>query len=381
MKKIGILTSTQSFGDNYGAVLQAFALSYKLKQLGFIPYIIRYKLDGEYLKGKAPINIRLKNTLLNKKFSFHAKKTLVFNLIFHRNNQDIFKDFCKNNLNFYNENYLTFKELKEDVPNFDAFITGSDQVWNPIIHNYKNDPGYFLDFVPNNIPKIAYAPSMGVDIFPEECKKDLKYYLNKFDHLSIREFSGAKNIKEICDIDVPVVLDPTLLLTSENWNTICADISFLPKRYILCYKFGKSKLMDKIIKIIAKLYKLSIVAVPASPETKFKMDYRIGPSEFVSAIKNATIICTDSFHASVFSIIYNKPFLTFPRHDEKNEKSMNNRMKDLLKMLELEDRYVLFENQIDINNVLNLSFEKSNKILDKKRKISIEYLNNSTKEI
>lgn len=381
MKKIGILTSTQSFGDNYGAVLQAFALSYKLKQLGFIPYIIRYKLDGEYLKGKAPINIRLKNTLLNKKFSFHAKKTLVFNLIFHRNNQDVFKDFCKNNLNFYNENYLTFKELKEDVPNFDAFITGSDQVWNPIIHNYKNDPGYFLDFVPNNIPKIAYAPSMGVDIFPEECKKDLKYYLNKFDHLSIREFSGAKNIKEICDIDVPVVLDPTLLLTSENWNTICADISFLPKRYILCYKFGKSKLMDKIIKIIAKLYKLSIVAVPASPETKFKMDYRIGPSEFVSAIKNATIICTDSFHASVFSIIYNKPFLTFPRHDEKNEKSMNNRMKDLLKMLELEDRYVLFENQIDINNVLNLSFEKSNKILDKKRKISIEYLNNSTKEI
>lgn len=174
MKKIGILTSTQSFGDNYGAVLQAFALSYKLKQLGFIPYIIRYKLDGEYLKGKAPINIRLKNTLLNKKFSFHAKKTLVFNLIFHRNNQDIFKDFCKNNLNFYNENYLTFKELKEDVPNFDAFITGSDQVWNPIIHNYKNDPGYFLDFVPNNIPKIAYAPSMGVDIFPEECKKRFK---------------------------------------------------------------------------------------------------------------------------------------------------------------------------------------------------------------
>ena len=334
-KKIGILTSTQSFGDNYGAVLQAYALSTCIRELGCDPNIIRYKVEGEYVNHSAPIVKRLQSTLFNPNMSLHGKKTLVMNKVLRRSVSPVFSDFTKKYLQFYNEEYLTNTQLKDNPPPFDAFVTGSDQVWNPVIHGNKNDPGYFLDFVPEGINRIAYAPSMGVDKIPENCKSDLKGYLDKFAHLSIREKSGADIIKECCGMDIPVMLDPTMLLNAEQWDKVAVKPQNLPEKYIFCYKFGKSKKMDKTIRQISKEYKLPIVAAPASPEVKFKADYSIGPAEFLGAIKNATLVCADSFHATVFSVIYKTPFFIFPRHSETGKINMNSRMQNILEMLSL----------------------------------------------
>lgn len=373
-KQIGITTSTQSFHNNYGAILQAYALSYKLKELGYIPKIIRYRLDNEYLAHSAPLSKRLKATLFNKQMSFHAKKELLLNRLLNRGVDAVFADFAKEHLDFYNEKYVDFEALKKEPPEYDAFITGSDQVWNPVIHGGINDPGFFLDFVPYGKKRIAYAPSMGVNEIPESAKCDLKDYLIKFDSLSIREQSGADIIKNVCDIDVPIVLDPTLLLNAEEWDTVSKKHAKLPEKYIFVYKFGNSKLMDKKIKELSKKHKLPVVTAPASAETRFKADYTIGPGEFLYAIKNATMIFTDSFHATVFSIIYNKEFLTFPRHEQTKRVTMNSRMENLLEMLEIEDRYISSADSYKEDRLFEISYEKANKILLEKREESISYL-------
>lgn len=380
-KRVGITTSTQSFGDNYGAILQACALSSKLKSLGYAPYIIRYQVEGEYERGRAPFMMRLNATLLNRNVSMYAKKTLILNRVLKRSAKIKFREFSSAHLIFYNEGPLAFDKLRQNPPDLDAFITGSDQVWNPVIHNNTNDPGYFLDFVPIDKRRIAYAPSIGVDHIPESCKIDLKCYLDKFHAISIRERSGADIIRSVCGIDVPVVLDPTLLLTSSEWDEFSQSTSFLPKEYILCYKFGKSRVMDATIKTLSKQLQLPVVAIPASPETKFKTDFRIGPGEFLSAIKNARIVCTDSFHASVFSIIYNKPFLAFPRHADTAKYSMNNRMTDLLGTFGLLNQYITEVQNVDYNWVLEVSYDSTYEIIERKRIESMNYLINSLEGI
>ncbi len=380
-KKIGILTSTQSFSDNYGAVLQAYALSCCVKELGFEPNIIRYKVEGEHLNHSAPISERLKSTLFNPNMSFHAKKRLVINKLKRRSVASVFGAFTRKHLNFFNEDYVTNDDLKKDTPPLDAFITGSDQVWNPVIHGNKNDPGYFLDFVPENKKRIAYAPSMGVDKIPEECENTLKDFLDKFDALSIREQSGAQIIKKCCNIDVPVVLDPTLLLSDREWDKISQNPDNLPEKYIFCYKFGKSKTMDKTIKSISKKYNLPIVTAPSTPEVRFKADYNIGPAEFLGAIKNATLVCADSFHATVFSIIYKKPFLIFPRHASTSKVNMNSRMENLLETFDLKDRYIPENTEYDKETLFEISFINVDNILEEKQKESKKYLENALENI
>ena len=376
LKKVGILTSAQSFGDNYGAVLQAYALSTVLKSMGYEPNIIKYKVAGEYVNHSAPLAERLKTTLFNKEMSVHAKKTLIANKLMHKSVNGVFWNFVNNYLDFYNEEFIGFDELKKNPPDFSCFITGSDQVWNPVIHGNKNDPGYFLDFAPKGAKRIAYAPSIGVDKIPEECEKSLGGFLEKFDALSIREKSGADIIKKCCGIDIPVMLDPTLLLSAKEWDEIAKKPDNLPDKYVFCYKFGKSETMDKTIKHISKKYRLPIVTAPSSPEVKFTADYSIGPSEFLGAIKNATLVCADSFHATVFSIIYKKPFLIFPRHTE-GEINMNSRMENILETFALKERYIPENSEFDDSKLFELSFEYANRVLEEKIKESKNYLHNS----
>lgn len=380
LKKVGILTSAQSFGDNYGAVLQAYGLSQVLKSMNFEPNIIKYRVEGEYVNHGAPIAERLKNTLFNNEMSFHAKKNLVINKLTGKSVNGVFGAFVNKYLNFYNDEFIGFEELKENPPEYPAFITGSDQVWNPVIHGNKNDPGYFLDFVPHGAKRIAYAPSIGVDKIPEECEKDLEAYLKNFDALSIREKSGARIIKNCCGRDVPVMLDPTLLLTAEEWDRIALKPRQLPEKYIFCYKFGKSETMDRTIKTISKKYNLPIVTAPSSPEVRFKADYTIGPAEFLGAIKNATLVCADSFHATVFSVIYEKPFLIFPRHAG-GKINMNSRMENILETFGLKDRYISENREYDEDSLFRVSFENAERVLEVKREESKKFLENALKNL
>ena len=380
-RDIGIITSTQSFGNNYGAILQAYALSTILKESGYHPYIIKYKREEEFLQGTAPVLERLKATLLNPNTSIRSKRVLLYNYITKRSPRKQFLEFEKKYLSFFKDEYVEFETLKKNPPPYDTFIVGSDQVWNPVIHGNRNDPGYFLDFVPDGQKRIAYAPSIGVDAIPDSCKDTLGPFLVKFDALSVRERTGQKIIKDACGIDVRVTLDPTLLLKADEWEKVSEACNSLPERYILCYKFGNSKQMDYAIRKLSKMYRMPVVAVPASTETKFHINYGIGPGEFLAAVRNAAIVFSDSFHATVFSIIFKRPFYTFPREGMETTSKMNGRMQDLLQMVCLEDRYITSAQEVDEKDPFAISFQNSEDMLQRKRTEDLSFLLNAIKEI
>lgn len=377
MKKIGIITSTPSFINNYGAVLQAFALQTQLRNMGMDPYIIKYADDNEYVRGKAGFFERMKGTILNPRYTTRYKLRLITNKLFHRSVYPLFESFQDKHLTFYNNKYLNYDGLKTIGTEFDSFIVGSDQVWNPNVHNGINDPGYFLQFVPEGIKRIAYAPSMGINVLPDECKKNLGEYLESFDSLSIREESGRCLIKEICGIDVQVVVDPTLLLLKSDYETI-KDCSRCPQKpYILYYKFGKLDTVEKLVARLSNETGYEVVCVPAGLDTRFKPDYQIGPSQFIGLISNAQAICTDSFHAAVFAIIYEKPLLAFCREDSKSKINMNSRIEGLLNSLDLTSAWFgMGENGDNIHFPVH-DYCKTRLILAKKRDEGITYLRNA----
>lgn len=374
--KVGILTSTPSFHNNYGAVLQAYALLKQLELLGFEGFIIKYSGESEYIKGETSISKRIKGIFLNRETTLSQKVNTLLSKPRRDNNAKIFKKFQDDYLKFYNDDYVSFDDLKKNPPSFGAFICGSDQVWNPKIRGNQVDKGYFLDFVPKSIKRIAYAPSIGINKLPDNCIVDMKELLKKFDALSIREVTGTKEINEKCGINIPVVLDPTLLLSTIYWNQIENMPPNTPKDYILCYKFGTIRHTNKVIKEISKETGMPVIAIPASLDMSFKTRYDIGPREFISLIKNARIVCTDSFHASVFSILYHTPFITFLREPPVNGITMNSRMENLLSLTHLEDRLILPEEKIDYNKLFSIDFSISDSLIEKEKEKSILYLKN-----
>lgn len=379
MKKIiGILTSTPSFINNYGAILQAYALQTQLKKLSYDPYIIKYADANEYVQGRVKLIDRIKNILFSQNLSLQAKRKLIINKIVNKSVTPRFIKFQNEYIHFYNDKYIDYEGLKEISEKFYAFITGSDQVWNPNVHHGVNDPGYFLQFVPKEIKRISYAPSFGVDIIPETCKINLKEYISFLDFVSIREESGRKLIHDICGINIPVVVDPTLLLNCEDYDKIIDDSICPNNPYLVYYKFGRIFEIDSIILQISKKYGYKVICIPAGLETKFSPDYNIGPKEFIALISNANLVCTDSFHATVFSIIYNKPFLAFSREKENNNiPTMNSRIKNLLNMLKLDNCWVGAGESLDINNLPNPNYEEANEIRHINQDKGIKFLINA----
>ena len=202
-----------------------------------------------------------------------------------------------------------------------------------------NDPGYFLQFAAGKVRTIAYAPSFGVSTLPKPCVENLAEYVCNIDFASVREDSGARLLAEHAGIEVPVVVDPTLLLTASDWDAIAKKPAWLPDRYLAVYKFGERGEYDKLIKETARKLGLEVVNIPAAVDPVFKTRWDIGPSEFLAIIRGAELVCTDSFHATVFSVIYRRPCVVFPRDVPSSAKSMNSRMEGLLRRLGLEARY------------------------------------------
>ena len=139
--------------------------------------------------------------------------------------------------------------------------------------------------------------------------------------------------------------------------------------------------MDYAIRKLSKMYRMPVVAVPASTETKFHINYGIGPGEFLAAVRNAAIVFSDSFHATVFSIIFKRPFYTFPREGMETTSKMNGRMQDLLQMVCLEDRYITSAQEVDEKDPFAISFQKSEDMLQRKRTEDLSFLLNAIKEI
>lgn len=371
--KIGLITY---YGDNCGACLQAHALQQVINQLGHECDIINYNGIKDF--PKPPMMTRIKNIkgvsdLFNKIYlKISGKENTVDN--------EIYEKFRAERIKFSAKYYDSFNELKLNPPEYDAFVCGSDQIWNPTFRQNTNNRAYFLDFVPEYKRRIAYAPSIGTTNIPEVCKAEMVELLKKIDNLSVRELDGAKVIKDISSLDSEVVLDPTLLLDSNYWNALTKEVS-VKEEYIVTYLFGEMDYEYEFIKFIQKQTGLKVVAIPRNRRdltTNNELMYNVGPYEFISLIKNAKLVITDSFHATVFSLIFNVPFYSLLRNEKGHKFSMCSRLYSILSIVGLESRIVTPDSNFnDYTNYFDVDFIKANRNLEKERRRCIDYLKNS----
>lgn len=340
MNKVGLITC---FLDNYGACLQAFALSQTIKQLGFDCEIINYTEPEGYFPNS--LSQRIKDSeIYNKCRSLISPKYAVSYKL-EKIRRPVFRRFRKNYLPISDTEFKSYRELEDTSLNYNQYVCGSDQIWNPTFYN-KCNPAYYLKFVPDNVRKISYAPSIGISDIPEKYQKSFSELVNRFQYISVRETIGVKLVEKYSDSKATLVVDPTLLFTSSVWDKYTTKLN-IKKPYIFCYLFGNSHKYQEIIKIMTDQTGLDVVIIPFNEwnlSTSYMQYYTADPFDFISLIKNAEYVFTDSFHASVFSIQFHKNFYTALRHNYRDPVGMNSRIASLLKLCGLENRCLHDEN-------------------------------------
>lgn len=378
MKDVAILTKYYR-NYNFGGMLQGYALHNVIEKMGFSCDIISYDTE----KNTNPIykNILLQSRqygikeIINKikekvieKLSFFAKDSL-------KKRIKKFEDFY-NWANYGTRHLYSDNDLQELNQNYRIFLSGSDQIWNPNAVRRM----YLQTFVTNNEKKISYAASIGRNTLSKNELKIMLPELSKFNKISVREKSAAKILNKYLGKEIKVVLDPTMLIKVDEWNNIAAGRLY-NKPYALFYFFSDSLQIRKILNDYCSAKGLNIVRIPYAMQKFNLFDGKgigdkllnIGPREFLSAIKYADFIFTDSFHGIVFSILYNKQFVAFERG--KNGKvSMNSRLYDLLEMFELKERLVASVNIEYIKKLNDIDYEYVNSLLCAKRKDSYSFL-------
>ena len=378
MKKIGILTVFT--GYNYGSLLQAYSTQEVLKQLGYQPSLVWDK-EG-LIKGR---DVRIKKILAMAFRALIQPKAFREGIASYKsaNNQRVldeskkkFDEFTKNYLKIERYSYSKLKKTA-NTKEYHAFVCGSDQIWNS--KAVYVDPLYYLRFVPNN-KKIAYAPSFGKEEIPDYNREKRKNYLQDFKKISIREQKGKELIKDLINKDVPVVIDPTLLLDGEYWRSLSKPLNLEP--YILFYFLSEpsKETIEKLKKLETYLNKK--VVIPSISDWHHEL-YKVesmptGPLEFISLIKNAVFVCTDSFHGMAYSINLNIPFLIFKRNHGKAS-DQSSRISSLLNILGLDNRFVS-NGKLDLENIDIVDFNQSNNTLAKERDKGLLYLEQALEE-
>ncbi len=383
MKKIGIVSCY--YVKNYGSMLQAYAIQKLIDNKGIYCENINYVKDNSInqkinnfmkLLDKNIIKVQFKN--IKKKLIGTFKKNRYSRNFKIRNKK--FEEFEKKYFKI-SKPYIGYEQLKQSSDDYDVFLLGSDQLWHP--NNFYNH--YFtLEFIPKDIPKITYSPSFGVSNIPKRQEEGTKRYLNRIEHISVREKSGQKIIKNLINREVPVVLDPTFMIDKKEWDEIQPKGRIYDQKYILCYFLGNNTMHREWVKKIKEKTGYTIIALPHIDEivksdekyADIKM-YDVGPAEMINLIKNAELVFTDSFHCTVFSVIYNKKFCTFNRFSNKAKESTNTRIKSILSILELENRLVTNYQQCEEIYNEEIDFGIPNKRLKEMKDKSFEYLNNA----
>lgn len=338
IKKIGTITFHNSY--NYGSVLQAFALQTYLKKEGYAPQIIDFEYEKDYRQ------YRLFRTYLY----LHQPKSFFADLYRLRRNikrKKNFKEFQKKYLNLTSHHYMSDDDMSNLNEKFDAFICGSDQIWN-LECTGEIVSAYFLGFVADDKLKIAYAPSIASNSFNGDREK-LKELIGRLDYVSVREASTIKNVNVYTSKNVNNVVDPTLLLESSDYKKIEDVSNKLPEQYIFFYQLEDDEFkMAKWCKSLARKNNIPIIYIYKNKIHEFKKEiyaYGVTPSEFLTLIDKATYIVTNSFHATVFSVIFEKKFCTFPTRNS------SSRMRDLLENIGLGNR--IWSNSFEINEKID----------------------------
>lgn len=355
---IGTMTFHQS--DNYGAVLQAYALQKCIDELGFNTKVINYYSEG-IAHWNRQISIKDGLSLYNIK-----------NYIWQRLNRNKRKNFEL----FRSKLRLTSPYTKENIKNVleetDRIIVGSDQVWN--CDCTHEDYTYMLDFLPDDFPFYSYAASFGYSDIPEKYKEKTISLLKRFNGITVREQKAVAIIEKYLGISVPVVADPVLLLDKEKWDQLIRPIE---KRYIFVYQAEKQPELIELAKNIAKKRKCPIYIVStvwrgtAGRNVKNVSD--CSPEMFLSYLKNAEVVITNSFHGTAFSILFNKDFWVQPL----SRNNTNSRIDSILALMGLEQRKTL---ETDVDDTLGIEYDAVSTKLNEFRKKSLNILKNMLKE-
>lgn len=269
-------------------------------------------------------------------------------------------------------------EKSSIVEDYDYFIVGSDQVWNFSwsMDVRKDMDKYFLTFAPKQ-KRIAYAASFGVSDIPENFKVSFAERLNNMAAISVREKRGAEIVKELTGKDVPVLVDPTLLLSAREWEAVNRKPIWFDKtvgtnNYILLYFLGE--LPRKVRDIIAKLSEEENLRIIELMNEKNIDQYCTDPSEFLWLISHATLIYTDSFHGTVFSILNHKPFVVCDREMKRKTNKMTSRIDTLLDLFHFTDRFGTEDNQWSVSDPFQVDFSEVESILKREYQKSDRFI-------
>ena len=350
MKKIGIITL---YGNqNYGNRLQNLAVQEILEERGFRAESIvliyrRYKWrQRTFALRKFVQGILLGDLQASRIFHFLA----------------------------FDRKYIRIRYLlktEEQIPvnslsEYDYFVTGSDQVWNPCTKVVARNSAFFFLRFAEDARKVCISPSIGVDAIPEEYAERMRQWLSGFRHLSCREKQGAREISRITGRECEWLIDPTLYLTGERWRKLFSWKASDRDPYVfLAFLDGISKELDRHIEEYADACGYTIIN-PLDPGNRF---YGVDPAKFVELISNAHIVFTDSFHVTAFSINFHVPFYVFDRNRVQN---MSSRIESICETFCLKERYLHQQKPFEIQE--SCSFDAANRQLEIERRQFSDYL-------
>lgn len=378
--KVGIITICKC--NNYGAELQATATQKMLERLGYESEIIDYcyyktwnfkntnmshPLVPMGMKGRLMcwLKYRLVNALL----------TLFLPLIDSeaRRRNERFDAFHKDNTRM-SRKYMSMDDLYSNVPKYDVYMTGSDQVWNPAASS-SIEP-YFLTFAPEGGKKVSYASSFGVSSIDKNLHGSFGNWLSCYESIAVREDSGRELVKSLSGKDAEWVIDPTLLLNKEQWMMIAKKYESMPDRYVIIYQLSDSDAIETLALRIGKekgipVYRICKRAYGVRKTHGIRNILDAGPAEFVSLVAGAEYVVTNSFHGTAFAVNFGVPFFTVVSAAKKN----NSRMESLLGLVGLTDRMIMDDCVINnVDFVSTVDYEKAHRLLDEARKKSVDYL-------
>lgn len=338
---------------NYGASLQAYALQKYLEDLGndveiidFRPWFHRKRYNLFYIDYNSSM-YRIVRIFPFLKYLLAPIKNRSSLKTYGRKKS--FDEFTDKELKITTTCYHTSEELKKNPPAADLYIAGSDQIWNTDTYNGKED-AYYLDFGTSDINRASYAASFAITSLPDSLKSYVRNRLLKFRNISVREKSGLKILKDLGINEGVHVLDPVFLLTSKQWKILSeqsVNTNNIYGKYILLYDFIGDKKIEEFTRMYAESMRIPIVSLNDYNERKYANINlsNCGPYDFLNLILNSDVIITNSFHATAFSIIFNKNFYSFPLITQRSSA----RMYDMLEMLQVLDRFDC--NSIQSNNI------------------------------
>lgn len=385
--KIGIITYVRTVTFNYGAELQAYALQYKLNNLGYDTEVVdlkrvlpsgnrfaqtvkkaivnRYKMQNPVT---ATIEVfKLILSVLNEK-RYTKKYAIVVS-----DKKDAFKDFFDNDIKHSEKEYRP-EDLDTAILPYDTYIAGSDQIWN-----YRNSDRvdvFFLMFANRfKAKKISYAASFSVSAIPEKYKTDYKKWINNIDCLSVREKDGVDLCRDIAGREAMLVCDPTLLLGQKDWEKIAEPIDNIHGKYVVVYSMSRSKNVLRVANTIAKelgslpVINIKIGLAPSHIENITDL-YNVSPKQWLWLMMNAEYVVTDSFHGTAFSINFNKSFTTI----QNPMSELNSRVNTILEITNLKNRLYVNDKTGKLPEQLRIDYTPVNNIISAWRQKSLEFL-------